>query len=212
MSTGKPHLVRLDTQEIVPLDRKLTVGRHPDCDYVVTVNDESAGISGRHASIEVEGDYAWIEDLGSTNGSWVRGARIVQRTPLLPGERFLLDRLEFEFRGAMLAAAAAAPVAEKTVFAGRHAGQLPPVPVSKEAVVAQPAAPAPAPVPAMLRRAPPALSAAPTPLRPEPQRRPAASIEASPAQSKASRPVLLYLMVALGLMAAAGAGLALLLR
>jgi ABC transport system ATP-binding/permease protein len=216
MNTGKPHMVRLDTQEIFPIDRKLTVGRHPDCDYVVTVNDDSAGISGRHASIEVDGEYAWIEDLGSTNGTWVRGARIAQRTPLLPGERFLLDRLEFEFRAAVQAAAvSAAPGAEKTVFAGRHAGHLPPVPVAREAVSQlppTPAAPAAAPPAPAPRPTPPApLRAVPAP-RALPERKPTASVhEAPPEPARASRPVLMYCIVALALLALAGAGIALLL-
>lgn len=211
MNTGRPHIVRLDTQEIVPVDRKLTVGRHPDCDVVVTVNDQSAGISGRHASIELEGEYAWIEDLGSTNGTWVRGARIAQRTPLLPGERFLLDRLEFEFRAAVQpAAASAAPVAEKTVFAGRHAGHLPPVPVSMEA-------PAPAPMPAAVpaamvpRLAPqPAAMRAPAQPRPMPERRPAPVQHLALDEPGAGKPVLLYIAIALGLVALIGAGIALL--
>ena len=214
MNTGKPHMVRLDTQEMVPLDRKLTVGRHPDCDYVVTVNDDSAGISGRHASIEVEGDYAWIQDLGSTNGTWVRGARIAQRTPLLPGERFLLDRLEFEFRGAVQVAASAPPVAEKTVFAGRHAGHLPPVPVSKETAEAKPSpSPSAQPVapPVMPPRAASPAMAAPSPASsPAPQLKltaPRAAVE----QARAARPVMMYFVVALVLVAVAGAGIALLL-
>jgi hypothetical protein len=204
MNTGKPHMFRLDTQEIIPIDRKLTVGRHPDCDCVVTVNDQSAGISGRHASIEVDGDYAWIADLGSTNGTWVRGARIAQRTPLLPGERFLLDRLEFEYRAAVQpSAASAAPVAEKTVFAGRHEVQLPPVPVSVEAAASKPVpVPLSAPAPAPMRVAPVA------PQLP-PERKPAEA-PTEPASPRAnSRPVLMYIVVALGVLAVAGAGLAL---
>jgi predicted component of type VI protein secretion system len=211
MNTGKPHMVRLDTQEIVPIDRKLTVGRHPDCDYVVTVNDDSAGISGRHASIEVDGDYAWIEDLGSTNGTWVRGARITQRTPLLAGERFLLDRLEFEFRAAEQLGASTAPVAEKTVFAGRHAGQLPPVPVSREAVTA-----APAPVVALassssVPRLKP-VAAIPNAARPMREHKPAAPDTPPEGRGSSSRPVLTYVAAALALAAAAGAGYMLLLR
>jgi len=210
MNTGKPHLVRLDTQQIVPLDRKLTVGRHPDCDHVVTVNDESAGISGRHASIEVEGDYAWIQDLGSTNGTWVRGVRITQRTPLLPGERFLLDRLEFEFRAPVQPmAASAVPVAEKTVFAGRHAGHLPPVPVSMEAATPAPAPAAPPVVPTLSPVA--AAPAAAPASRPARQLTPAAPVRAAPEHARASRPVLMYFILALGLVAVAGAGIALLL-
>jgi pSer/pThr/pTyr-binding forkhead associated (FHA) protein len=98
MSTDKPHLLRLDNQEIRPLAGRITIGRHPACDYVLSINDGKVGISGRHASIDVTGDGAWLEDLGSTNGTWVQEQRITQRTPLATGTRFRLDTLEFEFR------------------------------------------------------------------------------------------------------------------
>jgi predicted component of type VI protein secretion system len=208
MNTSKPHLVRLDTQEIIPVDRKLTIGRHPDCDCVVTVNEQSAGVSGRHASIEVEGEYAWLADLGSTNGTWVRGARIAQRTPLLPGERFLLDRLEFEYRAAVQAAAAGAPAMDKTVFAGRHEAHLPPVPVPAVEDAAPKLAPASAPMPVrpVPRRAPPVA------MRTPPERDPPAyRSEAAPAPTRSARPVLVYIIVSVVLAALAGAGIAVLL-
>jgi hypothetical protein len=69
---------------------------------------------------------------------------------LLPGERFLLDSLEMEYRAAVQpGAAASAPAYEKTVLAGRRAMELPPVPASIESsaprlapVMPKPAAPA----------------------------------------------------------------------
>lgn len=100
MSTDKPHLVRLDLQQVQPIEGLVIIGRHPACSYVVASNDGRAGISGRHASISVEGNAAWLEDLGSTNGTYVRGQRITQRTRLASGDRFRLDSLEFEFRAA----------------------------------------------------------------------------------------------------------------
>jgi ABC transport system ATP-binding/permease protein len=210
MTSSKPHMVRLDTQEIIPVDRKLTLGRHPRCDYVVTINNESAGISGRHASIEIDGDYAWIEDLGSTNGTWVRGARIERRTPLLPGERFLLDSLEFEFRAALQAGATVvAPMYEKTVLSGLRSG-LPPVPVSIEdsAPRLRPAIPMTAPV---LTAASP-KRAAPVAMREAAAHRPAAPAAApvwDDAPAKSSRSTLMLL--ALGFVGLAGVAIALLL-
>ncbi|MEJ0100889.1 MAG: FHA domain-containing protein [Pseudomonadota bacterium] len=101
MSTDRPHLIRLDNQEIIPIDRKIVLGRHPGCDYVISINDSNIGISGRHATVDAQDDIAWLEDLGSTNGTWVTGERIAKRTQLIPGDRFQLDRLEFEFRAAV---------------------------------------------------------------------------------------------------------------
>jgi hypothetical protein len=190
MST-KPHMVRVDTQEMIPIERKMVLGRHPACDYVVTTSNTSAGISGRHASIEVDGEYAWIEDLGSTNGTWVRGARISRRTPLLPGERFLLDSLEMEYRAAMQAGAAAtAPAYEKTVLAGRRAMELPPVPASIEGAVPRLAPVVPKPSAPMQ---PPRLAPA------DERRGPADDVDARP--RKSMRATLVY--VALGVIVAA---------
>ncbi len=33
--------------------------------------------SARHARIELRGDGAWVQDLDSTNGTYVNGARVV---------------------------------------------------------------------------------------------------------------------------------------
>jgi predicted component of type VI protein secretion system len=109
MSTDKPHLIRIDNLETRTLDRKVVIGRHPACDYVLSINDRNIGISGRHAAIEADGETAWLEDLGSTNGTWVQGERIGKRTRLVSGDRFQLDRLEFEFRAAVVRPAAPPP-------------------------------------------------------------------------------------------------------
>jgi hypothetical protein len=52
------------------------LGRDPGCGVWVNV----ASVSGRHARIVIRGRTAAIEDLQSTNGTFVRGARI--RTPI----------------------------------------------------------------------------------------------------------------------------------
>jgi pSer/pThr/pTyr-binding forkhead associated (FHA) protein len=109
MSTDKPHLVRLDTQQVHPIEGLVIIGRHPACTFVIASNDGKVGISGRHASVSVDGNAAWLEDLGSTNGTYVRGQRITQRTKLGTGDRFRLDSLEFEFRAAVPAAQAPPP-------------------------------------------------------------------------------------------------------
>jgi pSer/pThr/pTyr-binding forkhead associated (FHA) protein len=41
----------------------------------VLSGDEFA--SARHARIELRGDGAWVQDLDSTNGTYVNGARVV---------------------------------------------------------------------------------------------------------------------------------------
>ena len=55
--------------------------------------DDTAGIvieddqvSRRHALVTVFDDGARVNDLGSTNGTWVNGARIAMPHPLLEGD------------------------------------------------------------------------------------------------------------------------------
>src|SRR5262245_44777937 len=60
-------------------DRSVVVGRGQECD----VRIEDSSISRRHAVVH-RGDPPLIEDLGSRNGTRVRGS------PLVPGQRIPL--------------------------------------------------------------------------------------------------------------------------
>jgi pSer/pThr/pTyr-binding forkhead associated (FHA) protein len=51
----------------------VTVGRGGQNDLVLS-GDEFA--SARHARIEVRGDGVWVQDLDSTNGTYVNGSRV----------------------------------------------------------------------------------------------------------------------------------------
>jgi len=50
----------------------LVVGRSPGADIVIATEY----VSGRHARFSLLGDTLVVEDLGSTNGTYVNGARI----------------------------------------------------------------------------------------------------------------------------------------
>ena len=63
------------------LDGLLTLGRAAD-NTVVLASDQFA--STHHARIEAPGNEAWIVDLGSRNGTFLNGQRIVQRSALRP--------------------------------------------------------------------------------------------------------------------------------
>ena len=52
----------------------VTVGRGGQNDLVLA-GDEFA--SARHARIEVRGDGVWVQDLESTNGTYINGSRVV---------------------------------------------------------------------------------------------------------------------------------------
>mgnify|MGYP001565608782 CR=1 FL=1 len=66
-----------------------SIGR--DAGNDIALPDEAA--SARHAKLEVEGGEWWIEDLGSTNGTLVNGARIEKRERLRPGDEIAIGRV-----------------------------------------------------------------------------------------------------------------------
>ena len=65
----------LETGAMFPVDAApVTVGRSAENDLVLD-GDEFA--SARHARIEARGDGVWVQDLDSTNGTFLNGARVV---------------------------------------------------------------------------------------------------------------------------------------
>ena len=69
---------------IVP-DKQIVVGRSSDLDMVL-VEDM---VSRKHARIAMQQEQIWIEDLGSTNGTFVNGEKI-KRARLKEGDRVLI--------------------------------------------------------------------------------------------------------------------------
>ncbi len=66
-------------------DKQILIGRSSDLDMVL-VEDM---VSRKHARIAMQGDQIWIEDLGSTNGTFVNGEKI-KRARLKEGDRVLI--------------------------------------------------------------------------------------------------------------------------
>lgn len=62
-----------------PLEAVTSVGR--DLDNEIVLADPT--ISGRHACLSIREGSWWIEDLASTNGSFVNGEEVVAGTPTL---------------------------------------------------------------------------------------------------------------------------------
>jgi pSer/pThr/pTyr-binding forkhead associated (FHA) protein/S1-C subfamily serine protease len=67
------------------------LGRDPGVEIVFP--EEDAVVSAVHAGVTLHDDGTWwIEDLGSTNGTWVDGRRITQPEPLATGTRISLGQ------------------------------------------------------------------------------------------------------------------------
>ncbi|MEW6555411.1 MAG: FHA domain-containing protein [Actinomycetota bacterium] len=76
------------------LEGEVTIGRAPEC--AVSIDDEFA--SNLHSKIyRAQGSY-YVEDLGSTNGTYINGRRIHYPTELRSGDRIKIGRTVMEFR------------------------------------------------------------------------------------------------------------------
>lgn len=78
--------------ERVALRESLLLGRSATCDLVL----DDTFLSGRHAQITEESGDFFIEDLGSTNGTYVNAELLTQRTQLLRGDVLQIGNVIFE--------------------------------------------------------------------------------------------------------------------
>lgn len=90
-----PKLTLVDTKthdfKILPLTGKTTIGRRRSNDLVLSDNT----VSGQHCIILTEGDDIYIQDLDSTNGTFLNGKRIHEKTVLQRGDKLMLGKQEF---------------------------------------------------------------------------------------------------------------------
>jgi hypothetical protein len=79
----------------IPLgEAPVTIGRAPTSTLVI--DDDYC--SARHARVYREGESWWIEDLGSTNGTFIEDARIYDPVEATPGTTIRLGATELEVR------------------------------------------------------------------------------------------------------------------
>lgn len=72
------------------------IGRDPGGDVVL--RDDFA--SARHALVSQEGDGWWVEDVGSTNGTFLNGDRVTKRMALHFGDEVEVGRVRMRFEHA----------------------------------------------------------------------------------------------------------------
>lgn len=76
------------------LDNEVTVGRAPGC--AVSIDDTFA--SQIHARVFQRDSQWFVEDLGSTNGTWVNRKRVHGPTKFLPGDRLQVGNTVLEMQ------------------------------------------------------------------------------------------------------------------
>ncbi len=80
----------LTGQEIV-IDRDLLIGRHQDADVVL----KAAEISRKHAAFVLKDQQLYIQDLGSSNGTFVNDVRVENEVALKEGDIVQFASLKF---------------------------------------------------------------------------------------------------------------------
>jgi EmrB/QacA subfamily drug resistance transporter len=80
-----------------------TIGREPECDLQVLDSE----VSRLHAKVTVRDGVAAIDDLRSSNGTYVDGERILAHTTLAPGDRIQIGEATIELTSPVFAGAAA---------------------------------------------------------------------------------------------------------
>jgi pSer/pThr/pTyr-binding forkhead associated (FHA) protein len=92
----RPPLLRAPVSIITPVSEvelregSLLAGRLPECDVMI----DDGLVSRMHARISVRDDSVVVEDLHSTNGVYVNGARITHSALLREGDRLLIGTTE----------------------------------------------------------------------------------------------------------------------
>jgi pSer/pThr/pTyr-binding forkhead associated (FHA) protein len=82
--------------EVVEVGDGATLGRGRDCDIVF----DDATVSKSHARLRLAGGAATIEDLDSTNGTLLNGARVAGMAALRRGDRIDLGTNQIVYLGA----------------------------------------------------------------------------------------------------------------
>jgi len=83
-----------ETRQVALCEGENILGRAPDASVWI----EAPGVSRHHARIRLEGRDATLEDLGSKNGTYVRGQRVTAPSLLSDGDQIRLGSVVITFR------------------------------------------------------------------------------------------------------------------
>ena len=99
-SVGASELVVEDSDILAPETRfhvgdgATSIGRSSVSDIVLKSDDYA---SGRHARLTRHGGLLYVEDIGSTNGTFVNGRKTVGATPLRDGDTVRIGSTTFRY-------------------------------------------------------------------------------------------------------------------
>jgi len=99
-------------KEVQLTKERTTLGRRPYNDLVI----DNLAVSGEHAAFLLEGDTTLVEDLNSTNGTYVNG-KAIRRQALAHGDLVEIGKYKIRYVGEGQELQAAAPAAPAPVAA-----------------------------------------------------------------------------------------------
>ena len=123
MSRGENILawVEQSSGDRVPINGTSSIGRLSS--NHIMLRDER--VSRRHALINVQGNHEfWLVDLGSGNGTYLNGRRVVRPTRLREGDRIEIAEFRLVFHESAPAAGPAAPGGPVTAEQGKTLQQI----------------------------------------------------------------------------------------
>ena len=80
-----------DQAQSVTVDRDMLVGRHQNADMVL----QAADVSRRHAGLSLKDNALWVQDLNSSNGTFVNDVRIAVETEVNNGDSLRFASVQY---------------------------------------------------------------------------------------------------------------------
>ena len=89
-------MVEPPTAQLFPLSEEVTIGRAPGCSVALADDDF---VSQLHARVYVRDGQPFVEDLGSTNGTFLNQTRLTKTMRLRRGDRLQIGQTVLEVSG-----------------------------------------------------------------------------------------------------------------
>lgn len=113
----------------ISIDRDMLVGRHQEADVLL----QSAEVSRKHAALLLKEQALWVQDLNSSNGTFVNDLRIETESPLQEG-----DIVQFaSFKFSVLAPAQSEDIVEAETVVEQPAEAVAPSETTAEKTAAE---------------------------------------------------------------------------
>lgn len=96
---GRPYQLRMvepPTAQVFPLSEEVTIGRAPGCSVALA---DDTFVSQLHARVYVRDGQPFVEDLGSTNGTFLNQSRLTKTQRLRRGDRLQIGQTVLEVSG-----------------------------------------------------------------------------------------------------------------